>query len=152
MSNTTKGIVSGFIATLVLTAVILLKVQMNITPELSVLAQLSKLAGGTVGGWMDHFIIGTLIWGMLFAGFDSVTPNKLPYWLKGMIFSVFAWLVAMVLFLPFVGLGLFGLKVGYEPAAVNLVQHLIYGLVLGTTYGLLVTWVPAKGPERSRQT
>lgn len=151
MSNTTKGIVSGFVATLVLTAVILLKVQMNIAPELSVLSQLSKLAGGTVGGWMDHFIIGTLIWGMLFAGFDSVTPS-LPYWLKGMIFSVFAWLVAMVLFLPFVGLGLFGLKMGVEPAAVNLVQHLIYGLVLGITYGLLTTWVPAKAPEGSRQT
>ena len=149
MSNAMRGIISGFIATLVLTAVILLKVQLHISPEFSVLAQISKLAGGAVGGWMDHFIIGTLIWGILFAGFDSVTP-ALPSWLKGLMFSVLAWLVTMVLFLPFVGLGLFGSKIGVEPAAINLVQHLIYGLVLGVTYGLLGMWVPAKQPAGSR--
>jgi hypothetical protein len=32
---------------------------------------------------------------------------------------------------------------------VTLAYHLIYGLVLGITYGLLGTWVPAKQPERS---
>jgi hypothetical protein len=151
MSNTLRAIISGFVATLVLSAVILLKVQFHISPELSVLAQISKLAGGTVGGWMDHFIIGTLVWGILFAGFDSVTP-PLPSWLKGLMFSVLAWLVTMVCFLPFVGLGLFGLKVGFEPAAINLVQHLIYGLVLGVTYGLLGSFASAKAPEQSRQT
>jgi hypothetical protein len=147
-----RGIISGFVATLVLTIVLVFKQHFHIAPELSVLNQLSKLAGGTVGGWMDHFIIGTLIWGMLFAGFEAVTPPTLPLWLKGVIFSMFAWLVAMLVFLPFVGMGVFGHKAGWLPAAVNLAQHVIYGLVLGITYGLLGSLAPAKAPERSSQT
>jgi hypothetical protein len=146
MSNTTKGLIAGFVATVVLSAVILLKTQLGIAPEHTVLFQLSKLAGGVVGGWMDHFIIGVLVWGMLFAGFDSVMPPSVPYWLKGIIFSMLAWVVAMVVFLPFVGMGFFGMKVGPLPAVLNLVQHLIYGVVLGVTYGLLASWVPAKVP------
>jgi hypothetical protein len=37
-------------------------------------------------------------------------------------------------------------------AAVTLIYHLVYGAVLGTTYGLLSAWVPAKAPEGSRPT
>jgi hypothetical protein len=152
MSNTIKGILSGLIATLALSAVMLAKVELHIVPASTVISLLSKLAGGTVGGWMDHFIIGTVIWGLAFAGFDSVTPERIPYWLKGVIFSILAWLVMMLFFLPYVGLEPFGLKLGLFPAVVNLAQHLIYGLVLGTTYGLLTHWVPAKSTESSAQT
>ncbi len=151
MSNTMKGIVSGFVATLILTAVILLKAEMHISPESNAIVLISKLAGGTVGGWMDHFIIGTLIWGMLFAGFNEISPNY-PYWIKGLIFGVFAWFVMMVLFMPFVGLGLFGLKAGLMATVIPLAQHLIYGLALGVTYGLLSAWAPAREAERSHQT
>ena len=151
MSNAFKGILSGFVATLVLSAVMLLKNHLNITQELSIINQLSKLAGGTPSGWADHFIIGTLMWGILFGGFDATAP-EVPYWLKGVIFSLFGWLVMMLFFLPFVGMGLFGSKAGYLPAVVNLAQHLIYGVVLGVTYGLLTQWVPAKAPEGSHQT
>lgn len=149
MSNTTKGIISGFVASVVLGALMFVKIQWHLTPEFSVIALLSKLAGGWVGGWMDHFIIGVLVWGMLFAGFDAVT--NLPYWLKGMIFSLFGWLIMMLVFLPFVGLGFFGLKAGYVPAVLNLIEHLIYGFVLGVTYGLLSAWAPAKAPQQRTQ-
>jgi len=37
-------------------------------------------------------------------------------------------------------------------AVVSLIYHLVYGAVLGTTYGLLSAWVPVKEPEGSRQT
>ena len=88
---------------------------------------------------------------MLFAGFDSLLPNK-AYWLKGIIFSVGAWLVMMIVFLPFAGVGFFGATLGPTAAVITLVQHLIYGLSLGIVYGLLSSWAPAKSPERSRQT
>ena len=32
-----------------------------------------------------------------------------------------------------------------------LAMHLIYGVVLGTIYGLLAVWVPAKDPKASPQ-
>ena len=153
MSNSLKGIISGFVATLALSAVMLLKVELHLVPpEYSVIAMLSKLAGGTFAAWADHFIIGSLVWGLVFAGFDSVISNKVPYWLKGVIFSLIAWLVMMVCFLPFVGMGLFGWKLGILAAVVPLIQHLVYGVVLGVTYGLLMAWVPGRQPERSPQT
>jgi hypothetical protein len=37
-------------------------------------------------------------------------------------------------------------------AVVTLIYHLVYGAVLGTTYGLLSVWVPVKAPEGSPQT
>jgi hypothetical protein len=152
MSNATKGVIAGFIATLVLSTVMLLKVKFHLVPEeLSIMSLLGRIAGGTGAAWADHFIIGTVVWGMIFAGFEALVPN-VPYWLKGAIFSLLAWLVMMVVFLPFVGVGFFGAKLGMLAAVVTLIQHLIYGVTLGLTYGLLATWAPAKAPERSRQT
>jgi hypothetical protein len=152
MSNTLKGIISGFVASLALSAVIVLKSQFHIvSDDLSVMNLLARIAGGSFGAWADHFIIGALVWGMLYAGFESAV-TKLPHWLKGLIFSVLAWLFMMVAFMPFVGAGLFGTKMGLMGAIVPLVQHLIYGFVLGVTYGLLATRLPSKMPARSPQT
>jgi hypothetical protein len=151
MSNSMKGIISGFVATAVLSVLMLLKVQLQVIPEqYSLIAMLSRLAGGTPSAWADHFIIGVLVWGLLFGGFVTLLP-KLPYWLTGLIFGVFAWLVAMIAFLPFVGSGLFGMKVGMMIPVIQLVQHLVYGLALGITFGLLTAWVPVKTPAGSPQ-
>jgi hypothetical protein len=144
MSNSMKGIISGFVATVVLSIVLMLKVHMNLVPEqYSLIVMLSKIAGGVPSAWADHFIIGVLVWGLIYSGFDPALPS-LPHWFKGLMFGVIAWVVAMVAFLPFVGAGLFGSKVGLLAAVVPLIQHLIYGLVLGITFGLLSAWVPAK--------
>ena len=132
MSNAMKGVIAGFIATLVLSAVMLLKVKFHLVPEeLSIMSLLGRIAGGSVAAWADHFIIGSLVWGLAFAGFDSVVPN-VPHWLKGIVFSLLAWLVMMVVFLPFVGVGLFGAKLGVLAAVVTLIQHPgIVGVVQG---------------------
>jgi hypothetical protein len=144
MSNSMKGIISGFVATVVLSLMLVLKFQFQLVPEqYSLMTMLSKIAGGVPSAWADHFIIGVLVWGLVYSGFDPALP-RLPHWFKGLMFGVIAWVVAMVVFLPFVGGGLFGSKVGILAAVIPLVQHLIYGLVLGITFGLLTTWVPAK--------
>ena len=52
---------------------------------------------------------------------------------------------------PAAGAGLFGYKIGIVAPVVMLAMHLIYGVVLGTTYGLLAVWVPAKDPKASPQ-
>jgi hypothetical protein len=152
MSNTVKGITSGFVATVVLSAVMLLKIQLHLVPEqYSLIGMLGRLAGGTGNAWADHFIIGTIIWGLAFAAYDSLVSIR-AYWLKGLTFSLGAWLVTMLAFLPFVGAGLFGWKLGILATVVPLIQHLIYGLVLGVTYGLLSAWAPVKEAEQSPQT
>jgi hypothetical protein len=152
MSNSMKGMVAGLVATLVLSGLLLLKGTMNLVPELSVISLLMSLGGITaVQAWMDHFIVGVVAWGLAFGAYESLASRP-AHWLKGIIFGVFAWLVMMVLFMPLAKAGVFGWKIGPIAAAVTLIYHLVYGAVLGTTYGLLSAWVPVKEPEGSHQT
>jgi hypothetical protein len=151
MTNSTRGMLAGFVATLVLSALLLLKSTMNVAPDVNIIRLLTSLGSiGTVAAWMDHFIVGVVVWGLLFGAYDAVASRP-AYWLKGLIFGVFAWLLMMVLFMPLAKAGVFGYKLGPMAAVVTLLYHLVYGAVLGTTYGLLSNWAPAKEPERSRQ-
>src|SRR5437016_6490067 len=151
MSNTLRGMVAGFVATLVLGAVLLLKGSLELWPELNIIRLLSSLGGLTAAAaWMDHFIVGTVVWGLLFSIFDPLGAGY-PQWLRGAVFGVFAWFMMMVLFMPASGAGLFGYKIGIVAPVVMLAMHLIYGVVLGTTYGLLAVWIPAKDAKASPQ-
>ena len=151
MSNSMKGMIAGLVATLVLSGLLLLKATMHLVPELSIIRLLVNLGSiGVVQAWMDHFIVGVIIWGLLFAAYDAVAQRPASYPLKGIVFGVFAWLVMMVAFMPLTKGGFFGANVGPMAAVVTLFYHLLYGVVLGTTYGLLTAWVPAKEPEGSR--
>jgi hypothetical protein len=88
---------------------------------------------------------------LLFGAYDSAASRP-AHWLKGIIFGVFTWLIMMVAFMPLAKVGFFGSKIGPMAAVVTLIYHLVYGAVLGTTYGLLSVWVPVKAPEGSPQT
>lgn len=148
MSNSMRGMVAGFIATLVLTGVMLLKSSMGLWPELNLIRLLVNLGSiQTVAAWMDHFIVGVVVWGMLFAALDATWESR-AYWLKGLVFGVFAWFLMMVLFMPLAKAGFFGVRIGPSAMAVTLGYHLIYGLTLGVAYGLLTAWVPEKRPEK----
>lgn len=59
-----------------------------------------------------------------------------PSWWKGVRFALIPWLLSLVVFLPLMGGGLFGIDVGAGvlPILGNLVLHLVYGAVLGLTY------------------
>jgi hypothetical protein len=135
---------AGLVATLVLSGILILKGNMGLWPELNIIRLLTNLGSiQTVAAWMDHFIVGVVVWGLMFGAFDAMW-EKGAYWLKGLIFGVFAWLLMMVLFMPLAKVGWFGTKIGPPAAFVTLGMHLIYGLVLGVAYGLLTTYYPAK--------
>jgi len=63
-----------------------------------------------------------------------------PGWLKGARFAAIPWFLSLVLFLPLVGGGFFGVELGAGPLPVlgNLVLHLVYGAILGAVYGLML--------------
>jgi hypothetical protein len=148
MSNSARGMAAGLIATLVLSGVMLLKASMGLWPELNLIRLLVNLGSiQTVAAWMDHFIVGVVVWGLLFGALNSVWEST-AYWLKGLVFSVFAWFLMMVLFMPLAKAGFFGSRIGGSAMAVTLGYHLIYGLVLGVAYGLLTAWMPEKQPEK----
>lgn len=136
MNLYSRTILGGFMATLVLSALMVMKSAMGIMPDLNVIHMLGNMAGkmmgqgGPVIGWILHFVIGTLVWGIAFALFNSVLPGTGQV-AKGISFGVVAWLLMMVGPMPMAGAGLFGLKMGIMAPVMTLVLHIIWGAVLG---------------------
>jgi hypothetical protein len=132
-----RGIVAGFAATAVLSAMMVMKQSMGLMPELNPIATIAEMAGAgsLLVGWIGHFVIGTVFWG---AGFAIVSPY-LPgsYWLRGSIFAAGAWLMMMLVVMPMSGSGLFGLRLGMMTPVATFVLHIVFGLVLGGVYSLL---------------
>jgi hypothetical protein len=86
--NWLKGMVAGFVATIVLSALMIMKTMMGVMPELDPIKMISDMLGATPAiGWAIHFMIGTLLWGTLFAWLDPSIPGE-GHWLKGIVFAV----------------------------------------------------------------
>src|SRR5437879_3166191 len=110
MPNALKSMIAGLVATLVLSALMLLNSAWDLMPQINVIRSLTALGTFRVRSpWMDHFIVVAVLWGVLVAAYDAVAPGPAP-WLKGIIFGVFAWMMMMVAFMPLAGAGFFGAK------------------------------------------
>ena len=138
-----RAMIAGFIATVVLSILMLLKSMMGVMPGLDLISMLARMAHTMMGmpdtpmvGWVIHFLIGTVLWGVLFALLFKSLPGSAPV-VKGMAFGVLAWLVMMLIPMPLAGAGLFGMHMGIMAPMMTLVLHLIWGAVLGATYGAL---------------
>lgn len=133
-----KGIIAGFVATVVLSAIMLMKAMIGFMPELDIIGMMSTMMGtGAVVAWVVHFAIGTLMWGILFAWLGPKLPGG-SHWLKGVIFGLGAWLVMMIVMMPMAGQGLFGLQLGIMAPIMTAMLHAIFGAVLGGVYGALL--------------
>jgi hypothetical protein len=142
MSNALKGMVAGLVATLVLSGLMVINSSTELMPQIHIIRWLTVLGTLSVpSAWMDHFIVGVIIWGLLFAVYDGAASRPAP-WLKGIIFGVFAWLMMMITFMPLAGAGFFGAKVDISTHIGLLVLNLIFGAVLGVTYGFLGVVAP----------
>ena len=134
MNDIGKGMIAGFVATAVLSALMLMKTAMGLMPELDVVAMLGDMMGtGPAMGWIAHFMIGSVVWGGLFA---VLVPN-LPggsLWLKGVTFGIGAWLLMMVAVMPMAGAGFFGMDLGMAAPVMTLMLHVVFGAVLGGVY------------------
>ncbi|MFN3724347.1 MAG: DUF6789 family protein [Paracoccaceae bacterium] len=134
MQNIKAGIVAGFVATVVLSAMMVAKTMMGIMPALDVIAMLSAMMGtSAVMGWIVHFMIGTLAWGGGFALLYGMIPGSGAV-TKGIVFGIAAWLGMMVMVMPMAGAGLFGMAMGIMAPMMTLVLHIIFGAVLGAVY------------------
>lgn len=137
-----RSMIAGFVATAVLSALMIMKGMMGVMPQLDVISMLGKMAhdmmgmGGTGLAWFIHFMIGTVLWGVLFALLYGKLPGGSAV-AKGMSFGVLAWLLMMVLPMPMAGAGLFGMKIGMMAPVMTLVLHLIFGAVMGFVFRAL---------------
>ena len=134
MKNISAGILAGFVATVVLSALMIAKGMMGAMSELNVAAMIANMMGVSVGvGWIVHFMIGTIAWGAGFAALNGMLPGSSVV-VKGIVFGIAAWLGMMLLIMPMAGIGLFGMNLGIMAPIMTFVLHIIFGAILGVVY------------------
>jgi hypothetical protein len=138
LANIGAGIGAGLIATIVLSVIMLMKEARGVMPELNPIAMITRMTGTQTqaAGWIGHFLIGAILWGVLFAWLDPSLPGS--QWFQGVLFATGVWIIMMVAVMPMAGAGLFGLKLSIMTPVATLVLHWVYGAVLGGIYG---AWV-----------
>jgi hypothetical protein len=121
-----KGIVAGFVATFVLSILL---------DPIALLAP-SILPASSAVGWVLHFFVGTVIWGVGFAVLHDHLRG--PSWQRGLIFAIGAWLVVAGGAAALIGARLVAFDL--EPAMIvaTLAIHILYGVALGVVYGWLL--------------
>lgn len=143
LNKFSAGMVAGFAATVVLSLIMLVKSAIGLLPELNVIRMLANFVNGPLAsGWILHFIIGTVVWGILFVLYQQMTLRR-NFVVKGMLFATAAWLAMMLVVFPLAGAGLFGLVIGPMAPVMTLILHLIFGAILGLTYSMLRPGHPA---------
>jgi len=126
---------AGFVATAVMSVLMVMKTMMGVMPELDIAAMLAKMMGAPdtpIIGWVGHFMIGTVGYGIVFALLAGRLPGSLV--VQGTIVGMLGWLAMMVMVMPMAGAGLFGLNFGIMAPIMTLMLHLIFGAVLGWVY------------------
>lgn len=137
MQNLSKAMLAGFVATLVLSALMVMKSMMGVMPELDIAAMISTMMGVPgmpMVGWGVHFMIGTILYGVAIAVLDPRLPGDSRIG-HGVAIGALGWLAMMIMLMPLAGVGMFGMSLGMMAPVMTLVLHLIFGAVLGWVYG-----------------
>jgi hypothetical protein len=131
--NLTRAFIGGFAGTLVFTLMGMFVAPNVIGQPMDVAALVAPMLGGShTLGVIAHFVIGTIAFPIayLLFGADNL-PG--PGWLRGALFLIPVYLVAMIVVMPILGQGLF--FGGGPKAIVALAGHLVFGLVMGAIIG-----------------
>lgn len=135
---------AGFLATTVMTVLMMLAKGMGMMEKMEVKMDLPKMLGEMIfgneatggkvkmAGLIMHLTIGSMLGG----GFGYLVAKNLFFEASitsAFIFSVILWLVMMFMTLPMMGKGIFGGKLGSvkKVGMMTLMLHLVYGASLG---------------------
>ncbi len=138
-----RAIVSGVLATAVMTMVMMLAPWFGL-PEMEFSATLCAAAGGSVlAGWLAHVFIGVML-AWLYALFVHVQCLPGPPFVRGAFFALYPWVIGELLVLPFLGAPL----LGGTPVSVvtSLAVHLLYGAIVGSLYDEIIVEAPPAPP------
>lgn len=133
-----SGLLAGLFATVVLSLIMLGKAYIGLAPELDIPTMLASMVStdNVLIGWVIHFIIGTVGYGLAIAAFHAATLSS-PLQ-KGLILGGIGWLFMMLILMPLAGLGFFAMELTILAPALTLMLHLIFGALLGWFFGLLL--------------
>ena len=130
-----KGIIAGFVATFALSVLL---------DPIALFAPAVLPAAPPVG-WILHFFVGTVVWGIGFSVLHDYLHG--PAWQRGLMFALGAWIVvisgAAVLSLARV------VSVDFTATMIvaTLIVHVLYGVALGLVYGWLLEGTPEQPHE-----
>lgn len=144
MSKISKGLLAGLAATIVLSVLMMAKAMMGVMPQLDLPQMIAGMMGAPdqpMLGWAVHFMIGVVGYGVAMALLNQRLPGGSPT-VHGVLVGTAGWLVMMVAVMPMAGAGLFGMAMGVMAPMMTLVLHLVFGAVLGWTYGKLASSSP----------
>lgn len=135
-----RGVAAGLVATTLLSLVIVLDQVLGVLPQLSTISVFARMFGyqSMAAGWALHLFVGVFAWGPLYAWIDP--RSTYPHWFVGMMFGSAIWLGVMLLVMPAIGAGLFGIRLGLAAPTVTLLLHWIYGTALGAVFGSGKLW------------
>ena len=132
-ANLIRALVGGFVGTVVFTLMGKFIAPHVIGQPMDVAALMAPMLGGSHAvGVIAHFVTGTVVFPIayLILGLRYL-PG--PGWLRGIIFLIPLYLVAMVVIMPILGQGFF---FGSPPKAmVALMGHVAFGLCMGAIIG-----------------
>lgn len=129
-----RGMIAGFVGTIILSALMVMKSMIGLMPELDPVGMLAGMLGGSmVVGWLMHFFIGTVAWGGGYALLYKSLPGKNSI-TKGIAFALGAWLLMMLLVMPMAGEGIFGLELGIAAPVMTMMLHVVFGAVTGFVF------------------
>jgi len=128
-----RALAGGFLATVVFTLFGLFVAPNVIGQQMDVAALMAPMLGGShTAGVIAHFVAGTVVFPIAYL-ILGIRYLPGPAWLRGAIFMIPVYLVAMAVMMPILGQGFF---FGSLPKAmVALVGHVVFGLVMGAIIG-----------------
>jgi hypothetical protein len=132
-SNLLRALIGGFVGTVLFTLMGLYLAPNIIGQQMDVGKLLAPLFGGSDDlGAAAHFLTGVIVFPLAYLalGFERL-PG--PGWLRGALFLIPVYLVAMVVVMPSLGYGFFFESA--PKAMVALMGHVVFGLAMGAIIG-----------------
>lgn len=129
---------------MLLSILMVMKATMGVMSELDLPTMIAGMMGSShtpMLGWAVHFMIGVVGYGLAMALLNDRLPGGSPT-AHGLVIGSIGWLLMMITVIPMAGAGLFGMSMGVMAPMMTLVLHLIFGAMLGWTYGKLPSAPP----------
>jgi hypothetical protein len=128
-----RALVGGFVGTVLFTLMGQFVAPNVIGQPMDVAALLAPALGGShTAGVIAHFVTGTVVFPIAYL-ILGIRYLPGPAWLRGAIFLIPLYLIAMVVVMPILGQGFF---FGSPPKAmVALMGHVVFGLAMGAIIG-----------------
>lgn len=131
-----RAIAGGFVGTAVMTMMMYFVAPIMMGMEMDIAAMLGSMLGGSwAAGMAMHFMLGTLVFPVVYANaLYARLPGSPPA--RGAAWGFVLFLAAQIVVMPMMGGGFFSSNMGGMMAVVgSLVGHLVYGGLLGAIAG-----------------